>query len=470
MYWGDFMPLKDSVFSYFEKISAIPRGSGNTEQISKFCVDFAKEHGLKYTCDSVGNVVIFSPATAGYESSSTVMIQGHLDMVCESTAESVHNFLKDGVELCNDGEYIFAKGTTLGADDGIAVALALAVLSDEELEHPPLEVVLTVDEEIGMLGATKLDCSALKSSYLLNLDSEEEGVFLVGCAGGFRCDCEFRLPVVANTKNGYHIEISGLTGGHSGTDIDKGRINASMLLGKLLSYLNAVTVGNFRSGTKDNVIPTSASADFSCFHDLDGVRTLVEIYTEKLKEIENDIIIAVSTTDVRVNCDYRVFKRIFDRLPYGVISMSEENGGMVETSANLGITCLDGDILKLGFCARSAVKSGIEQLKDTFFNLSAKFGGEFKFYGEYAPWEYKKESELRPIVAKVFKEVYGYDVKFETIHAGVECGVIGSKMPSIDALSFGPEILDIHTPRERMNIKSVEKMCEFLEELLKRLK
>ena len=460
-----------SVFFYFSQIASIPHGSGNTRALANYCTDFAEEHYLDYKLDKAGNISIFAPASKGYENAPTVMIQGHLDMVCEKTPMCEIDFETDPIELVCDGEYISANGTTLGADDGIAVAMALALLDDDEIPHPALEVLLTTDEEIGMLGASEVDLSNFKSEYLLNLDSEEEGTFLIGCAGGFRFNMTLPLTEInTDGDNIYNIEVSGLKGGHSGTEINKNRVNAALLIIDILEKLGASGIGAFSCGSKDNAIPSFGTATFSTPRDMIQILSAVSAISSEYAEKEPDIKINVRTDKCETLYSPDEFFNAAHKIPNGVLSMSKILPDTVETSSNLGTAVVKDNNLLLTFCARSSSASQLKQLKEDFISISKKLGAGHLCSGEYEPWECAENSELQELIATVYEEMFGCKARFETIHAGVECGTLTRKLGGAQAVSFGPQILDIHTVSERLNIESVSRTWDFLTELLKRIK
>lgn len=470
------------VFRYFEEICRIPHGSGNTKQISDYCVKFAKEHGLNYIQDSSNNVIIFKDGTAGYEHSEPVMLQGHLDMVCEKTPDCMIDFEKDGLSLCVEDGVISAVGTTLGGDDGIAVAIALAILDADDIPHPPLEAVLTVDEEIGMLGATDLDCSPLKSRVMLNLDSEDEGVLLVSCAGGVSADC--RMPVNRTEVKGREItlKLSGLTGGHSGVEIDKGRANANQLLGRVLNELGKSVSYELifaAGGLKENAIPRESAARLVVSaDDVEAVKTFAaeynEIFKTEYRGSDPGLSLTVSVGGEgsfgAVDSDSK--KRMICALvnmPGGIARMSLDIQGLVQTSMNMGILDTTDDEMVMRFAVRSSVGTEKYELVSRLTNLIEFLGGTVELTGDYPAWEYKPDSKLRNLMIEVFEEQYGKKPTVEAIHAGVECGLFAGKLPGLDCVSIGPDMKDIHTPNEHMNIASVERTWKYVLEILKRL-
>lgn len=472
------------VFAYFEDICQIPHGSRNTKAISDYCVSFAKDHNLRYIQDEDNNVVIFKEASAGYEASEPIIIQGHLDMVCEKESGVDIDFEKDGLRLYVDGDFLKAEGTTLGGDDGIAVAYALAILDDNSLEHPPLEIVFTVDEEIGMLGAESMDLSMLKGRKLLNIDSDEEGIFLTSCAGGLQAECKLAVSRVEAEGIQYEIKVSGLQGGHSGSEINKERGNAIELLGRVLDSLNkdiSFAMERMEGGLKDNAIPRDAKAVILVESEDAGneLCNSVQALEQKIqKEFQS------SDPGVTISCQKiqegkslvlhgsTASKVLFflRMMPNGIQHMSMDIEGLVETSLNAGIMRLTEDTFSVCFAVRSSVTSRKMEVADRLTFLTEFLGGEITIGGDYPAWEYKADSVMRERMAKTYRDLFGEEPKIEAIHAGLECGLFSGKLPGLDCISFGPNNYDIHTPKERLSISSTEKIWKLLVEFLKRMK
>ncbi len=472
------------VFAYFEDICQIPHGSRNTKAISDYCVSFAKEHNLRYIQDEDNNVIIFKDASVGYENSETIIIQGHLDMVCEKESGVEIDFEKDGLKLYVDGDFLKAEGTTLGGDDGIAVAYALAILDDDSLAHPPLEVVFTVDEEIGMLGAETMDLSMLKGRKLLNIDSDEEGIFLTSCAGGLQATCELPVSRIETEGVSYEIKIGGLQGGHSGSEIDKEHGNAIFLLGRVLDSLSrevSFAIETMEGGLKDNAIPRDAKAVIVVESEEMGNELCGKLQTleQKLqKEFQ------VSDPDITLSCQKlangklsvlhgtAITKVLFflRTMPNGIQHMSMDIAGLVETSLNAGIMRLTEDTFSVCFALRSSVTSRKWEVADRLTFLTEFLGGEITIGGDYPAWEYKADSVMRELMAETYRDLFGEEAKIQAIHAGLECGLFSGKIPGLDCISFGPNNYDIHTPKERLSISSTEKIWKLIVEFLKRLK
>ena len=467
-----------NVFRFFEQMCAIPHGSYNTKAVSDWCVAFAKERGLEHYQDEMNNVILIKEASAGYEEAQPVILQGHLDMVCEKAPGCEKDMAREGLDLAVEGDYIYAEGTTLGGDDGIAVAMALAALDDESLPHPRLEVILTTEEEVGMDGAMALDVSPIRGRKLLNLDSEAEGVFTVSCAGGSMAACG--LPVARAPFGGdiLRVRVAGLTGGHSGAEIHKGRANANMLLGRLLRAMAAETELRLVSadgGLKDNAIPVAAEAVVAA-EDGRKAKAAAErmaacFQTEYRRSDPMLTVTAEEAAAAWQPMDASSTERAVCLLacaPNGVQTMSQDIHGLVQTSLNLGILKTGENAMTASFCIRSSVDSEKEMLKDRLACLLAQLGGGVSFSGEYPGWAYRPDSPLRELMTEVYREQYGREPKVEAIHAGLECGLLAGKLPGLDCVSIGPDLLEIHTPREKMSISSVQRVWMFVREILKR--
>lgn len=469
------------VFDWFEQICAIPHGSSNTKRISDFLVDFAVQRGLRYRQDEWNNVIIWKDASAGYEQSAPVMLQGHMDMVCEKEADCGIDFAQEGLRLKLEGSVISAEGTTLGGDDGIAVAYALAILDDETIQHPPLEAVFTVDEEIGMLGAAAIDCSDLRSRIMLNLDSEDEGHLLVSCAGGVTA--EAHLPVKWEQTDGEQIRltVTGLMGGHSGVEIDKGRANACRLLGRTL--FNLKDSCHFRllrldGGLKDNAIPREATALLLC-EDGDGervIRELEKVYQNEYRQTDPSIRLVWESTGTKMGQRAMTQHSTDDviaalvNLPGGIQRMSFDIPGLVQTSLNLGIMITREEEVSFSFSVRSSIGTEKEELVQRIRCLMEALGGSVTCTGAYPAWEYREDSPLRELMVQIYEEQYGEKPVVEALHAGVECGLFAGKLQGLDCVSFGPDMDDIHTPKESMNVDSVRRTWDYVIEILRRLR
>lgn len=470
-----------NVFHFFEEICGIPHGSGNVEKISDYLVDFARERKLACFQDELKNVVIIKEATAGYEQEAPVILQGHMDMVAVKNKDCTRDMTREGLDLDVDGDYLFARGTSLGGDDGIAVAYALALLDASDVAHPRLEVVITVDEETGMEGANGIDLSMCRGRRMLNLDNEEEGVLLTSCAGGARV--HGRMPVEREKKQGcrFRIEISGLTGGHSGAEIDKGRANANCLLGRLIHFCRKAGDVRFLSaegGSADNAIPSSSRAQLFTENAQaavleEAVRKLEEILRREYFVTDPGIGIQIlekeeGEWDVFTEESTKRAEILLFLMPNGIQSMSADIRGLVQTSLNLGILKTKDGELELDYSVRSSVMSEKEMLIDKVCLLLKSQGGSWDISGDYPAWEFRQDSPLRDKMVKVYEEMYGKAPRIEAIHAGLECGILAGKLPGLDCVSIGPDMKDIHTPEERLCISSTKRVWDYVLEILKK--
>ena len=469
------------VFYYFEKLSAIPRGSGNMEAVAQFCVDFANKHNLKYNIDAANNVVIFKNGTPDYESSSPIILQGHLDMVCQKTTDSKINFLKDGLDLYIDGDFIKARGTTLGADNGIAVAMVLAILESHNIAHPPIEAVFTTDEEVGMIGARQLDMSILKSSRMINLDSESDGVVTVSCAGG--SDFKVNIPLKTVQKQGQKVTlcISGLQGGHSGVEIHKGRVNADILGGRILNYLKSnidFDIISLNGGDKSNAIPNSFYVEL-CVTDSTMFCHLAQEYIEIIKneiyEREKDFTVQITPES---NGEYSVLEKDIKNkiiytlvcVPNGVCEMSASISGLVETSLNLGVLQTNKSSVIMHFALRSNKQSALIFLQEKLATFFENQNLEYETFGHYPPWEYREKSNLRELYCDTYYQMFNQKANVEAIHAGLECGVFAGAIKNFDCISIGPALYDVHTTREKLSVSSTQRLFELIIKMLEKMK
>ena len=468
-----------AVFKYFEEICAIPHGSYNTKAISDYLVAFAKEQDLRYIQDELNNVILFGDAAPGYEDHEPVIIQGHMDMVCEKDADCPIDMATEGLDVQHDGEYVFAKGTTLGGDDGIAIAYALALLADKTIPHPALEVVITVDEETGMEGATGIDLSMLRGRKLLNIDSEDEGIFTVSCAGGVKTT--ITLPVERRAVYGpcVRLTVEGLRGGHSGVEIHKPLANANKVMGEFLSrvqQLMPLCITKLQGGAKDNAIPRSCQVTLVALGMyIERINDVAAQLQQEIREqydepdviIRGDDVDALGGNALTTECTAKVIA-LLNSVPNGVQSWSQDIDGLVQTSLNLGVAELSQE-LKLTFALRSSVKQEKAELVSRLEELAAFHGATCSHKGDYPAWEYKKDSVLRDTMVRVYEEMYGTSPKIVAIHAGLECGLLSEKLLGLDCVSIGPEMHDIHTSRERLGIASVERLWKYILEVLKNL-
>ena len=468
-----------SVFAYFEKLCSMPHGSGNTKIISDYLVSFAKEQGIRYIQDDLNNVIFFQEGTCGYEEHAPVILQGHMDMVCEKDADCPIDMEKDGLDIAHDGQCVYAKGTTLGGDNCIAVAMALALLADRTIPHPPLEVIITVDEETGMYGAAGVDLSMLRSRTLINLDSEDEGIFTVSCAGGARGT--ICLPVERHAVYGpcVRLTVEGLQGGHSGVEIHKNRTNANKVMGELLSRIQKLMplcITKLSGGAKDNAIPRTCQVTMVAMgmyieriNDIAAEleKEIRQQYDEPEVKIYGDDVDALGGNALTTQDSAKVIA-LLCAAPNGVQSWSQDIEGLVQTSLNLGVVKLD-DSLRMTFAVRSSVNQEKRDLLDRLAELAKFYDAEYSEAGNYPAWEYKKDSVLRDTMIETFRRMFNRDPQVVAIHAGLECGLLSEKLPGLDCVSIGPDMHDIHTSREKLEIESTRRTWEFLLEVLKAL-
>jgi len=468
-----------NVFGFFEKICSIPHGSRNTKLISDYLVAFAEEYGVGCIQDSSNNVILFQEGTCGMEEHPPVILQGHMDMVCEKDADCPLDMAVDGLDVQHDGKFVFAKGTTLGGDDGIAVAYALALLADKTIPHPPLEVIITVDEEIGMLGADTIDLSMLKGRTLINLDSEEEGIFTVSCAGGATATIALNVDRRAVYGPCIRLAVDGLQGGHSGAEIHKNRANANKVMGEFMSRIQKLMplcLTSLAGGAKDNAIPRSCQATLVAMGiHLDRINTIAEELQAEIREKYDEPEATVQAFDVDAlggnSLSTESTAKIIGLLcaaPNGVQAMSPDMPGLVQTSLNMGVIKL-GERFSATFSVRSSVNTEKVELLDQLKKLCEFYEGIYSQMGDYPAWEFRKESPLREIMVKIYTEMYGAEPQVLAIHAGLECGLLGEKLPGLDCVSIGPQMHDIHTSREKLDIASTERVWKFLLEVLKAL-
>lgn len=468
----DYSDLKDSqkVFKYFEEISKIPHGSGNTDKIADYLVSFATERALYVRRDEANNVIIKKAATPGYEDRPGVIIQGHTDMV-EAVKPGYKKDLKtEALDLVREGDILRAEGTTLGADDGIAVAYALALLDSDDIAHPALEIILTSDEEIGLIGAGALDPYDIDARLLINIDTDNEGVFTAGCAGGVRVDVEVPMRVTKSEGEFKKIKVCGMRGGHSGVEIKHGRENAIHALFDLIKSSSATAATGFVGGNADNAIPRSAEC-IASFEDEGKLDEAIKSTYAKYSVCEPDVVITKEDCDTP---DTAFDKPTLDNLttlvtslPNGVQKMSEDIAGLVETSLNLGLLESKEDKVTLALSLRSAKDAEKDALATRVIKIAEDHGAATRSHGSYPGWAFRRDSHLREVMCKVYEDMFGTSAKVITIHAGLECGIFSGKIPDLDCIAMGPNIHDIHTTEEHLSLSSVDRMWKFLKEVLK---
>ena len=468
-----------SVFAYFEKICSIPHGSRNNGPIADYLVSFAQEQGLRYIRDDSDNVILFQEGTCGLQNHPPVVLQGHMDMVCEKDEDCPIDMDKEGLDVTHDGECVFARGTTLGGDDGIAVAYALALLADKSIPHPPLEVIITTDEEIGMLGADAIDLSMLQGRTLLNLDSEDEGIFTVSCAGGARAT--IHLPVTRRVAYGpcVKLTVEGLKGGHSGVEIHQNRANANKVMGEFLSrvqQLMPLSITSISGGSKDNAIPRSCQVSLVALGmGLERINDVAAQLEQEIKEqydepdvkIYGDDVDAFGGNAIPTEQTAKIIA-LLCAAPNGVQKMSQDIEGLVQTSLNLGVVN-SGEEVKFVFSVRSSVNDEKVDLLARLKALADFNDAGYSQMGDYPAWEYRVDSPLRDLAVATYEKMFGAAPQVVAIHAGLECGLLSEKLPGLDCISFGPQMHDIHTSREKLEIASVKRTWDFLLEMLKNL-
>jgi dipeptidase D len=464
----------NGIFDYFLEISKVPRGSGNTAGIADYLVEFADKHGLVSIRDKKDNVIIKKGATAGYEARPTVILQGHTDIVAEKTPGLAIDMTTDALDVYRDGDWLRARGTTLGGDDGVALAYALALLASNDIPHPAIEAVFTSDEEIGLIGASALDCSVLEGKTLINIDSDEEGIFTVGCAGGGRVDIALDVKREAIFGKGYKLTVSGLLGGHSGVEIHKGRSNAIKVGTDVLSALGDIRLCSFTGGNLDNAICREFTATFTAEQDI----------TALFNESRNNQIALAAASDPGITISLEACEvgqtaldgestkkvlSLFGAIKTGVIAMSADIEGLVETSENMGVARLDGTRCTLTVSVRSSKKDSKAQLIEYLRSVAVTHGAEISVRGEYPAWEYRADSHLRDVAVEVYRETYGKEPVVVAIHAGLECGIFSDAIEGLDCISIGPDNHDIHTTEEHLSISSTVRVWEFLLKVLARI-
>ncbi len=463
------------VFRWFQEISKIPRESRNEKAISDYLVSFAKDRNLEVYQDKMYNVIIKKKGTLGYENKPALIIQGHTDMVCEKTSDSAHDFSKDPIDLIVEGDTLRANNTTLGADDGIAIAIAMALLDSNDIPHPPLELLATTVEETGMDGALVVTGEHLSGTTMINIDAEEEGVFLVSCAGGLTTLTEFDIKRELNNDDTYSIEVSNLKGGHSGIEIHNQRANAIKVLGRLLhSVRDNICLSKIYGGAKHNAIAKNAYALFTT-KDFNSIKSTLDSLALNIKNeyrVEDlDILIKIEKVEKAKEV---IVKNISDNIidfmmlvPDGVLYMSRDIEGLVQTSANNGILKEENNKLEFTISIRSCVYSSLEEIKN-IIETSAKRTNcsNFSIKSSYPAWEYDANSRIKDIAPDIYKKVTGKEAKIEAIHAGLECGILKRPLPNVDMISMGPNLYDVHTPNEHLSISSVDRVWKFLKELI----
>ncbi|MBC8537010.1 aminoacyl-histidine dipeptidase [Feifania hominis] len=475
--------MRQNVLNYFKELSAVPRSSGEEKAISEYLMNFARTRGLEAVCDEAYNVVIRKPASPGYENGPVVMLQGHSDMVCEQNKGTDHDFHNCGLDLIEQDGFLRARGTTLGADNGVGVAMMLAILDDGEAAHPPLECVITSAEEIGLIGAAAMDKSALRAQIMINLDSEQEGIATVSCAGGMRVDVtrEAASEEVLGLS-ALRLAVRGLSGGHSGTEIDRGRGNANKLMGRLLcqvQQLCPVRIASLSGGNKDNAIPREC--DCVVLLPQENSAAAAELLRRTADKISREL--AAADPGFRFECEpvaaprqalsqavsHDAIEFLF-LAPDGPLHRDHSAGGFVVSSVNLGVVSLTEGTLSFRFSPRSSVESLQRETEQILTHLAGLLGFEAQTCSEYPGWAYEPKSRIRELFAETYRELTGGTLRTEAIHAGLECGLFKAAMPGLDPIAIGPNISGAHTPQETLDIASAERTYELVRAVLAKLR
>ena len=472
-----------AVIDYFEQINKIPRCSKNEQQISLWLQNWALARNLAVESDPTGNLVIRVPATEGFEAAPVVVIQGHMDMVCEKQAGAVHDFTKDPITMVQDGSWLSAQETTLGADNGIAIALALALVDSPDVKHPALELFFTVDEETGLTGVLQMDPGLLSGKILINLDSEDEGVFVVGCAGGRNTTIEFDLDFegLDEAFEIFKVSVEGLRGGHSGVDIAKHRANANKVMARLLTAgldVSPIRLVELSGGTGRNVIPRNSEAVVACrCEDRKAVQQVLEdrgrVIEQEYRETDPDLSIRIDAQETPIHerrgataTDTARVAHLLTALPSGPLEMSPDFPQLVQTSANLSLVAIKSESLAITSSQRSSVPSRLDAACQTVEAVGRLSGATIETNGGYPSWPVDRKSPLLDRCVTSYRKLFGNDPAVQVMHAGLECGVIGDRCPGMDMISLGPTLENPHSPSERLYLPSVEKVWRLLAALL----
>lgn len=466
------MNYSDQVLKYFKELAKIPRESGNEKEVSDFLVNFAKERNLEVSQDEALNVIIRKPASAGYEDRAIVALQGHMDMVCVKVEGSDHDFAKDPIKLLEEDGWITADGTTLGADDGIGVAFILAVLDDDSLKHGPIEAIITTEEETSMGGAGKLDLSQITAKYLVNIDSEEEGILTVGCAGGLDLEIEFDKEYEKACGDFIEVNLKGFAGGHSGMEIDEFRLNANKTLGRLLEGIEGLQIATINGGVKRNAIASSAKAVVS----VPNKKEAIDLIEKRIAEVKNEYKDVDPKGDIWVKetsfegevLTKDLSKNIIDLLFVIPDGLYKKVGNSIVTSSNLGLIEDRDKVIWISSMFRSEIDSQKFYKAAISKKIVEKFGARAEITSEYSGWQ-REDSPIIDLAKEVWKDVHGDEMQIATTHGGLECGLFKKTLKDTEMISFGPEIEGAHSPDERVNIKSVGNNFKFLVELLERI-
>ena len=466
----------EKLLEHFYNISKVPRNSTEEKKIAEYLCKFASERNLEYRTDNLYNVLIKKKASSGYENRKPIIFQAHTDMVCEKTVDSIHDFAKDPIEIINDGVVLKAKDTTLGADDGIGVAMCLLLLSDDELFHPDIYCLFTTQEEIGMDGAKYFDYSGINANYLINIDGEEENTAIVGCAGGARLNYEKKVILEETDKNFYELIISGLRGGHSGVDIDKGRKNSNCLCAEILRNIEDVQINQFIGGNKDNAIPNLTKVVFATNIRKEKIEEIVNNIIKENVFIEDDKNIKIELNEIKTHM--KIYSReiteeiiyLLLNLKQGVIEYSKDKEGLVETSGNIGIVNIINGNISIKELVRSSDDNKRREIQRINNEITGSRNYKIEIQSEYPGWKYKPNSNLENVYISAYMDTHdGNEPKIEAIHAGVECGMIYEKMPNLELISIGPDIVDVHTTNESLYLDSCKKILKTIFAMIEKL-
>lgn len=470
-----------SIFSNFEKICSIPHGTGNTNGIREYIINFAKSKNLDYKVDNVGNVVIYKPASYGYEGHETVVLQSHMDMYCDKSFEldGKFDFNKDSLNICLIDDYIFARGTTLGADDGISIAYILSILSDDSLDHPNIEAVFSTDANDNMKGISSFDFSLISGKKIINLDHNIEGEILTSSAGGSKIKCSFDVNTVEHTGIKYNLVVCGLAGGHSGIEIDKQRANANLLIGRFILYIAKrvpIHIAYLKGGLVDTMIPREAKAEIYIDEsDIDivedAISDFVNIIEKEYSDVEDNLTIygenlGIDTSLILDSKSQKMVALVLNDLPDGILKMSRNGDDLVQTSSNCGIMRLDRHHFELFIAIRSMSDSEKEALSDKIKYLTEYLNGCFNIEFDYPAWEFNEDSEFRDLAFDTYQRCFEKNPRLTGFHSGLECGFFHKNIPNADIVSFGPKITGCKTTKERLYVPSAIRTYDFLLEIL----
>ena len=464
--------MNELIYKYFKEISKIPRETYHIDEISDYLVNFAKERGLEVIQDDTKNVIIKKDASEGYIDHEPIIIQGHMDMVCQKTKDSNHDFSTDEIEIIEEKGYLKANKTTLGSDNGIGMAMALSIL-DSDLKHPKIEAVFTVNEEVGMEGASNLDFNNLESKRLINIDSEDEGILTAGCAGGIRVEVTYQGELISKTGYLYTLSVTNLFGGHSGIDIDKNRVNAIKCIGEFLSKINNFYLASINGGKVDNAICDDCTIKFLLenYFEFTNLIDSINEYLKSRGEVNSIVTIEEekTTTDVFTLEDTKNIINYIYNSRNGVTSYEDGLDDLVKTSLNFGVVSTDNNTIHIKHSVRSSSDIERDEIVEMINNNATSINALVETKNPYSGWKYNENSHLRSLLEKIYKEMYEEDLTINVVHAGLECGIFVGKRNNLDCVSIGPTILGAHTPEEKVDIESVNRTYEYLIKILENL-